>query len=132
MSLWVTLSPVSIAYLKGVVLGECDNLEHFADAREDLVNDVQRDGIHHVLDDNSEDGVGAAAGRLVAAAASGPGLPARTLAGERLRGLGFNSVMSLVRGLGPAFVILKTSKKRNCSPRPMRPFKMSLHANQLT
>ena len=103
-------------YLKCVVLGERDDLEHLADAREDLVNDVQRDGVYHVLDDHSEDGVGAAAGRLVAAAAPGPGLPARTLAGERLRGLGFNSVMSLVWGLGPAFVILKTSKSQDCSP----------------
>ena len=75
------------ADLKGVVLGECDNLEHFADAREDLVNDIQRDGVHHVLDDHPQDGVGAAAGRLVVARARRPGLPRAGLAGERLRGL---------------------------------------------
>ena len=47
------------SHLKCVVLGECDDLHHFANSGEDLKDDVQRDGVDHVLHDDPEDGVGA-------------------------------------------------------------------------
>ena len=46
------------SHLKCVVLGECDDLHHFANSGEDLKDDVQGDGVDHVLHDDPEDGVG--------------------------------------------------------------------------
>ncbi len=41
-------------YLKGVVLGEGDDLDDLADPGEDLMDDVQGDGVHHVLNNHSQ------------------------------------------------------------------------------
>ena len=49
------------SHLKCVVLGECDDLHNFANSGEDLKDDVQGDGVDHVLHDDPEDGVGATA-----------------------------------------------------------------------
>ena len=47
-----------ISHLKCVVLSEGDDFHHFADSGEDLKDDVQCDGVDHVLHDDPEDGVG--------------------------------------------------------------------------
>ena len=48
------------ANLKRVVLGKCHDFHHFAHSGEYLVDDIQGDGVHHVLHDDPEHGVGAA------------------------------------------------------------------------
>ena len=40
--------------LEGIVFGEGDNLHDFADPGEDLVDDVEGDGVDHVLDDHAK------------------------------------------------------------------------------
>ncbi len=44
-------------YLEGVVLGEGDDLHDLANAGEDLVDDVQGDGVHHVLHNHTQHSV---------------------------------------------------------------------------
>ena len=46
------------ANLKRVVLGKCHDFHHFAHSGEYLVDDIQGDGVDHVLHDDPEDGVG--------------------------------------------------------------------------
>ena len=43
-----------VGYLEGVVLGEGDNLHDLADPGEDLVDDVQRDRVDHVLNNHTQ------------------------------------------------------------------------------
>ena len=47
-------------HLEGVVLRKGDDLQNFADPAEDLIDDVQGDRVHHVVDDDAQDSVGAA------------------------------------------------------------------------
>ena len=46
------------ANLKRVVLGKCHDFHHFAHSGEYLVDDIQGDGVHHVLHNDPEHGVG--------------------------------------------------------------------------
>ena len=48
------------AHLKRVVLGKCHDFHHFAHSGEYLVDDIQGDGVDHVLHNHPEHGVGAA------------------------------------------------------------------------
>ena len=54
-----TFVTVRDRYLKCVVLSEGDDLHDLPHPGEDLKDNVECDGIHHVLHDDPEDGVGA-------------------------------------------------------------------------